>query len=171
VLPAATCAIVLSAEALLPYAPRSAAWLPGPAETAIDRERLIERLAARLGRDRVYGIAMGNDHRPERETGVRPPFPSEVAASAASGNGGPTPVSRPIWMLNRPQKLITREGQPTYQGELALQAGPERIEAGWWDGEEVCRDYYVATNASGEAFWIFREHRDAQAWYLHGVFS
>jgi len=172
VLPAATCAIVVSADALLPYAPRSAAWLPGPAETAIDRERLVERLAARLGRDRVFGIAVGDDHRPEKETGVRPAFPLAAPAGALSGNAGLTPVSkRPIWLLNRPQKLVTRQGQPAYLGELALEAGPERIEAGWWDGEEVCRDYYVATNPAGEAFWIFREHRDAQAWYLHGVFS
>jgi protein ImuB len=50
-------------------------------------------------------------------------------------------------------------------------AGPERIEAGWWDGEEVCRDYYVAANPRGETFWIYREHRNDQAWYMHGVFS
>ena len=52
-----------------------------------------------------------------------------------------------------------------------MRAGPERIEAGWWDGDEVRRDYYVAINARGEAFWIFREHRDPAAWYLHGVFA
>jgi protein ImuB len=60
---------------------------------------------------------------------------------------------------------------PTLQGALELKAGPERIEAGWWDGEEVRRDYYVAANARGETFWIYREHRDASAWYLHGVFA
>ena len=172
VLPAATCAIVLAADALLPYAPRSAAWLPGPAETAIDRARLVERLAARLGRDRVFGIAVGDDHRPERGQ-----TPVLVSSEAPPGRCEPMgsvpgfPVSRPIWLLNRPRKLITREGEPTYQGALALEAGPERIEAGWWDGEEACRDYYVATNPAGETYWIFREHHDAQAWYMHGVFS
>ena len=57
------------------------------------------------------------------------------------------------------------------QGALELVAGPERIEAGWWDGDEVRRDYYVAENAHGETYWIFREHRDTSAWYLHGVFA
>ena len=188
-LPAATCALVLSADALLPYAPRSAAWLPGPRENAVDRERLVERLAARLGRDRVFGIAMADDHRPERATGVRPHLslkpgtqselrsrgaiaPQVPNSDCVPGFSGVTPViSRPLWLLQSPRKLITREGVPTYQGELTLEAGPERIEAGWWDGEEVCRDYYVATNPMGEAFWVFREHRDLQAWYLHGVFS
>ena len=169
VLPAATCAIVLAADALLPYAPRSAAWLPGPAETAIDRERLIERLAARLGRDRVFGIATGDDHRPEKgQTTIH--ARTARTESVASRNCGLS-LDRPTWLLNRPRKLITREGEPTYQGALVLEAGPERIEAGWWDGEEACRDYYVATNPAGEAFWIFREHHGAQAWYMHGVFS
>ena len=83
-----------------------------------------------------------------------------------------SPVSRrPTWLLNRPHRLITTDGNPTLQGALELTAGPERIESGWWDGEEVKRDYYVAENARGEAYWIFREHRDTSAWYLHGVFA
>src|SRR6185436_10856079 len=64
-LAAPTIAISLRAEQLLAYVPRTAAWLPGAQEQAIDRERLLERLAARLGRDRVFGIAIANDHRPE----------------------------------------------------------------------------------------------------------
>jgi protein ImuB len=84
---------------------------------------------------------------------------------------GPINATRPTWLLHRPQRLITENGHPLFQGRLELQAGPERIEAGWWDGEEVCRDYYVATNPRGESYWIFREHRDSQAWYVHGVFA
>jgi protein ImuB len=172
-LPAATCALVLSADALLPYAPRSGAWLPGPRENAVDRERLVERLAARLGRDRVFGMALADDHRPEKAGEIREirDVPQLKGTSARGGNWGTSLIPRPLWLLHSPRKLITREGVPTYQGELTLEAGPERIEAGWWDGEEVCRDYYVATNPIGEAFWVFREHRDLQAWYLHGVFS
>jgi protein ImuB len=78
---------------------------------------------------------------------------------------------RPQWLLQRPQRLITQDGLPTFQGALPLHAGPERIEAGWWDGEEARRDYYVALNPRGEAFWIYREHRNLASWYLHGVFA
>jgi len=74
-------------------------------------------------------------------------------------------------LLRRPQRLIVGEGVPRLQGELEMRAGPERIETGWWDGSEVRRDYYVAANARGERFWIYREHRDPGAWYLHGVFA
>ena len=169
-LPAATCALDLRADALLPYAPRLGTWLPGSSEQAIGRERLLERLAARLGKERVFGIALADDHRPERDwkqvenwaPGHRP-----VAAPGATNAHSP----RPAWLLTRPHKLVTRDGQPTLQGDLALRAGPERIEAGWWDGDEARRDYFVATNARGETFWIYREHRDPSAWYLHGVFA
>jgi protein ImuB len=162
-LPAPTIALELRAEALLAYVPREATWLPGANEQALDRGRLIERLSARLGTNRVFGIAVAEDHRPERgwEKGSDPFFTKK----------GTDQKSRPAWLLHHPQKLITQEGVPTLQGDLEILAGPERIEAGWWDGEEVCRDYYVATNAEGESFWIFREHRDLQAWYLHGAFA
>ena len=158
----------LRADTLLPYVPRSQTWLPGAQEQAIDRERLIERLAARLGRERVFGIAVADDHRPER--GVMPVEPGKALRSRKLVEGsryGP----RPVWLLQRAQRLVLANGLPVLQGPLDLRAGPERIEAGWWDGNEVRRDYYVAANANGETYWIFREHRDPNAWYLHGVFA
>jgi protein ImuB len=169
-LDAPTLALELRAEALLPYTPRSAAWLPGPKENALDRGRLIERLGARLGKERVFGIAIADDHRPEQN------WKSGTAAFSAPTKNAACPrfafsSPRPTWLLHRPQRLITQDDVPSFQGRLELQAGPERIEAGWWDGEEVCRDYYVATNPRGEAYWIYREHRDRQSWYVHGVFA
>ena len=91
--------------------------------------------------------------------------------NAGHPGAGRGPISRPTWLLNRPQRLIAVDGKPTLQGALELAAGPERIESGWWDGEEVRRDYFVATSARGEAYWVFREHRDLDAWYLHGLFA
>ena len=160
-LPAPTIALDLRADALLAYVPRESTWLPGAQEQALDRDRLIERLSARLGSDRVFGISIADDHRPEKGWGK---------PSSGKDRAG-TPNPRPTWLLNRPQKLVTEEGAPAFQGTLELIAGPERIEAGWWDGEEVSRDYYVASNPRGETFWIFREHHGEGAWYLHGVFA
>ena len=161
---APTIALVLRADTLTPYAPRNATWLPGAQDQAVGRDRLIQHLAARLGRDRVFGIALGDDHRPEKAQAMR--------ASLAR----PSPLQalhepRPLWLLPLPQRLITHEGQPSLQGALELVAGPERIEAGWWDGDEVNRDYYVASNPHGETYWVYREHRNPGAWYLHGVFA
>ena len=163
-LASATIGIALRAEALLPYSPRTRTWLPGVREQAIDQSRLVERLAARLGAERVFGIALADDHRPERNWGHANVAPSKAGAVPPTG-------PRPVWLLARPLRLIAPEGQPTLQGTLDLLAGPERIESGWWDGDEVTRDYYVASNPHGETYWVYREHRDPRAWYLHGVFS
>lgn len=173
-LPAATCGIELRADALLPYSPRLGTWLPGAREQAIGRERLLERLAARLGKERVFGIALADDHRPERDWKAVGTWAPEGSASKSPRHPGEGrgPISpRPTWLLQRPHKLLTRDGSPTLQGELRLLAGPERIEAGWWEGEEARRDYFVATSLRGERYWIYREHRDPSAWYLHGVFA
>jgi protein ImuB len=164
-LPAATVALDLRADALMPYNPREATWLPGAREQAVGRERLIERLSARLGRDRVFGIAVGDDHRPDRNWS-----PAQPGHSRVDGNPA-TEAARPSWLLSRPQRLVTHAGKPSCQGELSLIAGPERVESGWWDGAEVRRDYYLAANARGETYWIFREHRGDQGWYMHGVFA
>jgi protein ImuB len=57
---------------------------------------------------------------------------------------------------------------PHHGGPLRLLAGPERIESGWWDGDEASRDYFVA-RLPGEALgWVYRENG---AWYLHGLFA
>lgn len=161
-LAAPTVALRLVADRLQPFAPREGTWLPGREERAVGRARLIERLAARVGSGRVFGIALADDHRPERGW-KNPP----AASPGARFDGG----ARPAWLLNRPQKLVAGAQGPTLQGALRLVAGPERIETGWWDGEPVSRDYFVAANPAGETYWVYRERRDPGAWYLHGVFA
>jgi len=49
---------------------------------------------------------------------------------------------------------------------MALLAGPERIESGWWDGADMARDYFVARAANEALLWIYRERSPAGAWYL-----
>lgn len=169
VLPAATHALSLHAEALLPYAPRESTWLPGAREQAVDAQRLVERLCARLGRESVFTLALGDDHRPEKGWS-RIERAGKEPVSGRERSAGRFP-RRPVWLLPRPHRLVTNGGEPMLQGALRLEAGPERIEAGWWDGDEVRRDYFVAANPRGETFWIYREHRDLSAWYLHGVFA
>ena len=77
---------------------------------------------------------------------------------------------RPLWLLAAPRNLELRDGAPCYGGHLQLETPPERIESGWWEGNDVRRDYHVASNAKGERYWIFQDRR-SRAWYLHGVFS
>jgi protein ImuB len=56
------------------------------------------------------------------------------------------------------------------QFELLL--GPERIEAGWWDGDDARRDYFVARLADGALAWVYREaDLSSPTWRLHGLFA
>jgi protein ImuB len=147
---------------------------------AMDRRRsgagvpqLIERLRARLGAEAVYGICLVPEHRPERAWCL-----AEPSAPAAKRNRGRTkpgpaperPPERPLWLLAEPYSLEGGE-QPSFEGTLELEQGPERIESGWWDGRDVQRDYYVARNPAGVRLWVFRERLPPARWFLHGVFG
>jgi protein ImuB len=76
-----------------------------------------------------------------------------------------------LWLLASPQPLREIGAVPHYQGMLALLAGPERIESGWWDGADVARDYFIACNPAHALLWIYRERRHDGGWFLHGFFS
>jgi protein ImuB len=53
---------------------------------------------------------------------------------------------------------------------LQLLAGPERIESGWWDHQDVARDYYLTCTPEGVRQWVFQDLRSS-AWYLHGLWA
>jgi protein ImuB len=130
---------------------------------------LVEALRARLGAEAVHGLACAADHRPERAWRV-----DELgAADATRADPGPRPAARrPTWLLAAPQPLATRDGTPCLRGRpLELIAGPERIESGWWDGDDVARDYYRARAADGARLWVFRTRRPPAAWFVHGLFA
>jgi protein ImuB len=131
-------------------------------------ERLLERLQARLGRDAVAGLGMVEDHRPERAWSYLLP-----GGGRASGPGTPLRGGRrPLWLLREPLLLEQRDGRPWHRGgRLDLGRERERIEAGWWDGDEVARDYFVARTDQGERLWVFRELRGRRRWFLHGWFA
>lgn len=130
-------------------------------------EVLVERLRARLGEAAVHAIAPVAEYRPECASRVAP-------VGYASAAGCPSGASHPLCLLERREDLPEIRGQPHRQGEaLELLAGPERIEAGWWDsGEEnavgdVRRDYFIARSKNQECLWIYR---DAAGWHAQGVF-
>ena len=72
--------------------------------------------------------------------------------------------ARPLWLLPQPVAIEARKDS------LTLVSGPERIESGWWDGQDVARDYYTAKNARGQRLWVFRDRR-TRSWFLHGLFG
>ena len=72
----------------------------------------------------------------------------------------------------KPVALLLRENRPFYGSPLKLVSGAERIEAGWWQGELVLRDYFVAQGQDNVHYWIYRERlQDEPRWFLHGLFG
>ena len=90
-------------------------------------------------------------------------------ANVATKKAGKDPRSssplRPLWLFAEPRPL----GAEPASSELKLLSGPERIEAGWWDGNEVGRDYFVGRDAQGAEVWLYRD-RGGQ-WFVQGVFA
>jgi protein ImuB len=117
-------------------------------------KHVIERLQARLGTDSVKGIKGLQDHRPEYSWSLRE---LDEPASYTAREG------RPVWLLPRPQ--------PCRIDDYRILTGPERIEAGWWDGRDCRRDYFIVRDSKGRTLWAFHEYKPSPGWYLHGLFS
>ena len=130
---------------------------------------LLERLCARLGATAVQGLEVLPDHRPERAWRLCPPGGSAGTVPAAMPAVDMV-AQRPLWLLEPPRPLRLEGGHPSYGGPLQLESLAERIEAGWWDGGDVARDYYLAHNPIGERLWIYRD-RQTDGWYLQGLFD
>ena len=167
-------AILLESEEARPLDSRNLSLFPEDNVPEEERSAVLDHLRAHLGVDAVYSIASHADHRPELawracqigirgEPGAAEPSVAEYRAAGRS--------ERPLWLLDQPRKLQMEQEAPALDGPLTLLAGPERIEGGWWDGNDVSRDYFVAANGEGRRFWIFRERGAASAWFLQGIFA
>ncbi|HYA59592.1 MAG TPA: DNA polymerase Y family protein [Burkholderiaceae bacterium] len=177
-LPEPAILIELELERMAQLVPRNASFLPPAPQSAteqIDALQLAETLHARLGSAGVFQLQALSDHRPEFAYRVVPLAPDLPYAQSQA----PLPTQRPSMILPAPRRLQTpsqQSGIPHYGGPLALLAGPERIEAGWWDlGQPqratVHRDYFVARNRNGQTLWVYRELAAPHNWFLHGFFA
>jgi protein ImuB len=147
-------AIALESVEIVPLQPAEADLFPGAAQVEEARVQLFERLRARLGEDALRMVRTHSDHRPECAWRWSDGAPAETQ---------PLPAVRPLWLLARPRPL------PEGPARLALAAGPERIEAGWWDGADIGRDYFVGRSERGEQWWLYRDREGR--WFVHGVFG
>jgi protein ImuB len=113
---------------------------------------LLDKLRARLGEQAVRRLGLRDDHRPEKAWCVE----NEGAAADLP----PAFPDRPLWLLQpRPIDRLPK-----------LLGKPERIEAGWWSGEDSSRDYYIAQTAEGSRWWLYREAATAR-WFLQGIWA
>ena len=195
-LPLAASVIELSlhCHAIAPGAPPNTELFPSAASAGEGWHRLLERFEARLGAHNIQRLQPVADHRPECATAVRQGGEASTAltrtqgaplnlavpagpAAATSGDPAHWPrLRRPVWLLREPQPLRDEAGTPLLSGKpLWLVAGPERIEAGWWDDGYAARDYFIAQDPAGALLWVYRFRRAPEVgevgWYLQGRFG
>lgn len=134
-------------------------------------DALVERLRGRFGSARIFGINLVAEHRPE--AAWRKSL-DDFSGESLENSISPWAQQRPLWLLPEPLLLAnSSDGLPRYDNcePLCQQSGPERIETGWWSGEEIRRDYYAVATHRGEKLWIFRDRRRDRGWFLHGIFG
>jgi protein ImuB len=109
-----------------------------------------------------------------------PPDEGHATTSMIAPSVEANPPVRPLRLWRQPISVpavsVVPQGPPLqfrWMGvdrRVASSWGPERIETGWWRGNDVHRDYYVVETTDGARFWIFRR-RDDGKWFLHGCFD
>jgi protein ImuB len=191
-LAASVCELTLAADEIAAGMGANLELFPHAQSEATSLNRFIEKLSARLGPQAVMGLKVIPDHRPERSQRFETPGISamngrkSVPGQEKHREAMPSELTRPAWLMEPPLELKLQRQQPVYGSPLKLIAGPERIEAGWWDDALVARDYFIAENDSGQLLWIYREHSEHSgrgepsehnagaknwSWYLQGLFG
>lgn len=117
---------------------------------------LLDKLRARLGEQAIRRLGLHDDHRPEKAWCV---LVDEKDSGIKSISDEVMP-ERPLWLLD-PQPL---RQLPTLLGK------PERIESGWWTGEDTRREYYIAETAEGSKWWLYHD-ATTRCWYLQGLWA
>ena len=155
----------------------------GGGEDTAERDRLIDRLSARLGARRVRRLVAQDSHIPEiaaacvpaQMTGTDPGWDA-FRRYRAEADLAP----RPLRLLTRPEPIEAvaevPDGPPLrFRWRRALHEviaaeGPERIEGAWWSEHgghpsgNLARDYFRVEDKTGLRFWLFRAglYRDSQ---------
>lgn len=153
---------------------------------------LLDRLATRLGRERVLHMVLRDTHHPVRAGGYVPVMNGQTAAALApSPSQTPEPAqppARPLQLFDPPQPIEAvaevPDGPPLrFRWRRRLYSivraeGPERIAPEWWraNPDDKLRDYYRIEDDEGRRYWVFRqglfggEDSDGR-WFLHGLFA
>jgi protein ImuB len=172
----------LCTQETAPLAGATTSLLPDELCPGDSWQQMLERLVARLGPQNVLQTQACADHRPEQMQQWRSAVPQATAAATKPVGINRMDVLYPSWLLETPLKLALRGNCPLYQGPLSLLAGPQRLEAGWWDAAQgaglALRDYFIARSEQAGLLWIYRERplaerqpQDEVNWYLHGLFA
>lgn len=119
---------------------------------------IIDKLCSRLGKDALYTLTTVDDHRPEKAWKKRAP-------DICDEDPGQWP-ERPLWLLEQPRAV-----SPELYRRLSIESDAERIETGWWEPEDVRRDYFLVCYQRGTRYWAYQKREDSNTLFIHGVFA
>lgn len=165
----------------------------GGEEDEAELNRMVDRLSARLGAQRVRRLIVQDSHIPEAAAAA-------VPAQTAHGDDGWKAFRRhrnDVELSPRPLRLLAKpepieavaeipDGPPRRftwrqaRHEVVVAEGPERIEGAWWSEHgSPARDYFRVEDKNGLRFWVFRSglYRDltpetpVPGWFLHGTYG
>jgi protein ImuB len=174
---------VLRTEAFVEAEPR----FDGDIRAEKHIDDLIDRLVARLGRERVLRFVARDTHDPDRVSASVAAL-EPVASAAWPEREKDSAPTRPLRLFEPPQPIeviaLAPDGPPAkflwrrVWRVVARAEGPERIAPEWWrvGSEAPTRDYYRLEDSEGRRFWIFREglyERETLTprWRLHGLLA
>jgi protein ImuB len=138
---------------------------------------LIDRLAARFGRDRILTFQPHDTHIPEEAWVVvlaQHAQRSKKTWKRIRKNG--CAPRRPLRLFARPQPVSFAMAQHfvwrKVDHAVAQCEGPERIAMEWWHHETLLpvRDYFRVEDCVGKRYWLYRNDMTSQ-WFLHGTFA
>ena len=153
----------------------------GDVAAAPDLPPLVDRIAGRIGADRLFRVSAVESDVPERS--LRNAGPLDEALDWPSG------WPRPVRLLARPERvdkvIAELPDQPplrfSWRGRthrVRKADGPERIYGEWWaraNEADAVRDYFQVEDEDGARFWLFRRGDGTDprtgdlSWWMHGA--
>lgn len=138
---------------------------------------LVDRLSARLGRERVVRAVWQPESQPELALTWQPWLDPAATSCGATPHSA---AARPVRLYARPTPVDVATqgpaGPPLWftwaqrRWEIVRCWGPERIETGWWRARHIRRDYYRVETACGRRYWLFRRLGPGD-WFVQGEYG
>jgi protein ImuB len=155
----------------------------GDVPAAADLPPLVDRIAGRIGPERLFRVSAVESDVPERSV--------QRIGALEQPQDWPADWPRPVRLLARPERvdkvIAELPDQPplrfSWRGRthrVRKADGPERIFGEWWrrSGEaEAVRDYFQVEDDDGARFWLFRRGDGLDprtgdlSWWMHGLFG
>jgi len=133
----------------------------------------LARVRAEFGEESVLELREGRSHVPEFQFDLCPTVRVRVTEVHLDA---PTPAGLVRRIQMRPEPLMRFQREPLEgwyvrgldAGPVVESHGPFSIRSHWWSADdEIEREYWLATTARGDVFWVYWDLLREQ-WFFHG---